>query len=87
MGTVTFSIPAFSHGVHSDRVLSVQMLIDTEGRASHEFSVRSLFLAEAHNAREPDYAARVATHLRELANDLDALALQWKPAPKEPADD
>jgi len=80
MGTVTFTIPAFSHGVHTSRVLSVQFVIDEAGqKITHEFNVGSLFMAEANNYRHPGHTERVASHLRGIANDLDAAAVHWKP--------
>jgi len=89
MATVTFSIPSFRAKVGTDRVLNLQFLIhNPEGQQqfTHEVSMRSLVLTEAHNTHDAVDATRVARHLRMLANDLDALAHEWTPPLEEPDD-
>jgi hypothetical protein len=90
VSTITFELPAFRTHVNDARALELQLqLDDPDGprHYTHAVSLRSLVMGEAHTVRSIYANERMATELRALANDLDALAHAWKPAPREPGDD
>jgi hypothetical protein len=87
MAQIVFEIPSFRTRVNDARILALHFLIhNPEGQTqfAHEVSMRSLILAEAHNAHSIGAAERFALELRSLANDLDALAHDWLPPLEEP---